>query len=184
VTGRRAVFLDRDGVLNAAVVIDGRPHPPAAVGALELLPLVDDACRRLSQAGLLLIGVTNQPDVARGQVPLESVEAINRWLVDRLGLEAMLTCLHDDADGCDCRKPRPGLLLGAAPRWSIDLGASVMVGDRWRDIEAGRRAGCRTVFVDHGYAERRPTAPDRVVAGLAEAVDWILQGSPAVGAGT
>ena len=112
------------------------------------------------------------------------MEAINRWLVDRLGLEAMLTCLHDDADGCDCRKPRPGLLLGAAPRWSIDLGASVMVGDRWRDIEAGRRAGCRTVFVDHGYAERRPTAPDRVVAGLAEAVDWILQGSPAVGAGT
>lgn len=183
-SGRRAVFLDRDGVLNAAVVIDGRPHPPRDVGALELLPRVEESCRRLGQAGLLLIGVTNQPDVARGEATSESVDAINGWLVERLGLTAMLTCPHDDAAGCDCRKPRPGLLLEAAQRWSVDLGSSVMVGDRWRDIEAGRRAGCRTVFVDHGWTERRPSAPDWVVASLGDAVEWILTASPAVKAGT
>jgi len=175
--GRRAVFLDRDGVLNRANVVDGKPLPPASVDELELLPGVGQACRELHEAGLLLIVVTNQPDVARGTQTMEAVEALNRELSSRLPLDEVRVCPHDDADRCQCRKPAPGLLLDAAHDWGIDLENSVMVGDRWRDVEAGRRAGCKTVFIDSGYSERPPEAPDLTVRGLGEAVHWILERS-------
>jgi D-glycero-D-manno-heptose 1,7-bisphosphate phosphatase len=172
---RRAVFLDRDGVLNRARVVDGIPHPPASVQELELLPGVEEACQRLREAGLLLIVVTNQPDVARGAQTLEEVEALNRELSSRLPLDEIRVCPHDDDDACQCRKPAPGMLLDAARDRGIDLKRSVMVGDRWRDIEAGRRAGCKTVFIDWGYSERPPEAPDLIVRQLDEAVPWILE---------
>jgi len=175
--GRRAVFLDRDGVLNRANVVDGKPLPPASVDELELLPGVGQACRELHEAGLLLIVVTNQPDVARGTQTMATVEALNRELSSRLPLDEIRVCPHDDADHCDCRKPAPGLLLDAAHDWGIELENSVMVGDRWRDVEAGRRAGCKTVFIDSGYSERPPEAPDLTVRGLGEAVHWILERS-------
>ena len=174
---RRAVFLDRDGVLNRANVVDGKPLPPASVDELELLPGVEQACRQLHEAGLLLIVVTNQPDVARGTQTMATVEALNRELSSRLPLDEVRVCPHDDADRCQCRKPAPGLLLDAARDWGIDLENSVMVGDRWRDVEAGRRAGCKTVFIDSGYSERPPEAPDLTVRGLGEAVPWILERS-------
>jgi len=174
---RRAVFLDRDGVLNRARIVDGRPLPPASVDELELLPGVEGACRQLHDAGLLLIVVTNQPDVARGTQTMATVEALNRELSSRLPLDEVRVCPHDDADRCQCRKPAPGLLLDAAHDWGIELENSVMVGDRWRDVEAGRRAGCKTVFIDSGYSERPPEAPDLTVRGLGEAVHWILERS-------
>jgi D-glycero-D-manno-heptose 1,7-bisphosphate phosphatase len=174
---RRAVFLDRDGVLNRSHVVDGVPRPPDSPQDLELLPGVEDACRTLHEAGLLLIVVTNQPDVARGTQTLETVEAINRELSARLPLDEIRVCPHDDADECDCRKPAPGLLLDAAREHEIELESSVMVGDRWRDVEAGRRAGCGTVFIDSGYPERPPEGPDLTVGGLGEAVPWILERS-------
>jgi transaldolase len=170
---RRAVFLDRDGVLNRATVSRGVPHPPSGAD-LEVLPGVAEACTRLRDAGYLLIVVTNQPDVARGTSSHAAVDALNRSLLQRLPLDDVLVCPHDDGDACGCRKPREGLLLEAARTWGIDLRRSVMVGDRWRDVEAGRRAGCATVFVDHGYAERSPQSPDLVVRQLVEAVPWIL----------
>ena len=172
---RRAAFLDRDGVLNRPTVVDGTPHPPASVDELELLPGVEDACRRLHDAGLMLIVVTNQPDVARGTQTLAEVEALNTELQARLPLDEVRVCPHDDADACDCRKPAPGMLLDAAREHGLELANSVMVGDRWRDIEAGRRAGCRTVFLDAGYSERSPEAPDLTVRELGEAVPWILE---------
>jgi D-glycero-D-manno-heptose 1,7-bisphosphate phosphatase len=172
--GRRAVFLDRDGVLNRATVVDGIPHPPASVAELELLPGVEEACRRLHEAGLLLIVVTNQPDVARGTKTIDEVEALNRELATRLPLDEIRVCPHDDPDECGCRKPAPGMLLDAAREHGIELAKSVMVGDRWRDIEAGKRAGCKTVFVSAGYSERPPDAPDLTVRDLGEAVPWIL----------
>jgi D-glycero-D-manno-heptose 1,7-bisphosphate phosphatase len=176
VAARRAVFLDRDGVLNRATVVDGVPHPPATVDDLELLPGVADACRRLHDLGFVLLVVTNQPDIARGTVARSTVDAVNDRLREWLPLDDVLVCPHDDPDDCDCRKPRPGVLLAGAARWGVDPSASVMVGDRWRDVEAGLRAGCRTVFVDHGYAERESFAPDLVVTSLAEAVPWIAGG--------
>jgi D-glycero-D-manno-heptose 1,7-bisphosphate phosphatase len=171
---RRAVFLDRDGVLNRALVRNGRPYPPATPEELELLPGAEVACRELRDAGFLLIGVTNQPDVARGAVKRSVVEELNRTVAERLGLDAIRVCMHDDADGCECRKPRPGLLTSAAADYGIDLADSFMVGDRWRDIEAGRRAGCRTIFIDHGYDERRPDAPDLTTDSLLNAARRIL----------
>jgi D-glycero-D-manno-heptose 1,7-bisphosphate phosphatase len=171
------VFLDRDGVLNCPHVMDGKPHPPQSVEELELLPGVEEACWALHDAGLLLIVVTNQPDVARGTQTMAAVEALNRELSARLPLDEVRVCPHDDADLCPCRKPAPGLLLDAAHDWGIELENSVMVGDRWRDVEAGRRAGCKTVFIDSGYSERPPEAPDLTVRGLSEAVPWILERS-------
>ncbi len=171
---RRAVFLDRDGVLNKPVVRDGRPFPPDTVADLEILSGVADACRALSAAGLMLIGVTNQPDVARGSRTMADIRAINDSLGRRLGLDDMRVCPHDDDHDCGCRKPRPGMLVEAARDFDIDLITSIMVGDRWRDIEAGKAAGCRTVFIDYGYNERRPDGADFECNGLAEAVPWIL----------
>jgi len=171
---RRAVFLDRDGVINRAVVRDGRPYPPASVDDVELLPGVDAALRRLKAAGYLLIVVTNQPDVARGLQSRDAVEAIHARLASVLPIDAFRVCYHDDQDACACRKPQPGLILDAAREYDVDLGASAMVGDRWRDIEAGRLAGCASIFLDYRYAERQPDEPDAIVTSLEEAADWIL----------
>jgi D-glycero-D-manno-heptose 1,7-bisphosphate phosphatase len=171
---RRAVFLDRDGVLNRADVVDGRPTSPASLAELEILPGVPAALARLRAAGFLLVVVTNQPDVARGRQRRAAVEEIHAALGARLPLDAIRVCYHDDPDGCDCRKPAAGMLLAAAGESGIDLAASYMVGDRWRDVEAGRAAGCTPIFVDRGYGERGPEGPCARVASLDEAADWIL----------
>jgi len=171
---RRAVFLDRDGVLNRALIRDGRPYSPRTLDELELLPGVAGACAALRASGYLLVLVTNQPEVARGRQTLETVEAMNRQLTDQLHLDGVEVCPHDDPDHCDCRKPQPGLLLRAANRLGIALENSFVVGDRWRDVEAGRSAGCRTVFIDCGYDEPRPQAPDHVSSSLHTAAEWIL----------
>ena len=171
----RAVFLDRDGVINAAVVKQGRPYPPATVEELVISPGVEAALLRLRKAGFRLIVVTNQPDVARGTQTRGRVEEINAWLLARLPIDEFRVCYHDDRDNCHCRKPKPGLLLDAAKEHKLDLMTSFMVGDRWRDIEAGRTAGCRTVFIDHTYSERQPDNPDVRLKSLAEAAHWIIQ---------
>ncbi|WP_201451903.1 D-glycero-alpha-D-manno-heptose-1,7-bisphosphate 7-phosphatase [Rhodovarius lipocyclicus] len=172
---RRAVFLDRDGVLNAALRdAKGRPLPPRDEAGLRILPGVPEACARLRAAGFLLIGATNQPDIARGTTPPELVRRLNALVSQAAGLDAMALCPHDDADGCGCRKPLPGLLTGAAEEHGIALQDSWMVGDRWRDIAAGQAAGCRTAFIQAHYAERQPEAPDITVSNLSEAVDHIL----------
>jgi D-glycero-D-manno-heptose 1,7-bisphosphate phosphatase len=170
---RRAVFLDRDGVLNKALVRAGKPYPPTSLAELEILPGVPDALERLRLREFLLIVVSNQPDVARGTVTRGTVEAINSALERVLPIDEFIICYHDDADGCSCRKPRPGMLRDAARKWSIDLSASFMVGDRWRDVEAGRSAGCKTVFIDHGYDERQPIQVDCQVKSLFEAAAFI-----------
>jgi len=173
---RRAAFLDRDGVLNRAIVKDGRPYPPATVAELDILAEAPSALRALRAAGLLLVGITNQPDVARGTQRREVVDAIHAALLAALPLDDILVCFHDDGDGCECRKPRPGLLIQAAAKHGIDLSSSFLIGDRWRDVEAGRSAGCRAILIDYGYAETGPgeCSPDHTVGSLAEAATWIL----------
>jgi D-glycero-D-manno-heptose 1,7-bisphosphate phosphatase len=171
---KRAVFLDRDGVLNRAIVRDGKPHPPPNVSELEILPGVEEALKALRAAGYLLIVVTNQPDVARGETTKEEVEKINATLSSTLPIDEFRTCYHDSEAGCDCRKPRPGALIASASLHDIDLRRSYMVGDRWRDAEAGRRAGCKTIFVDYGYQEKQPEAVDYRVTSLSEAAEIIL----------
>jgi len=171
---RRAVFLDRDGVINRAEIHDGVPRPPSRIEDFALFAGAVDAVHRLRGAGFAVVVVTNQPDVARGDQQREVVEAMNDVVRKAIEPDAIVVCYHDEADGCSCRKPAPGMLLDAARDLELDLAMSFMVGDRWRDIDAGRRAGCRTIFIDRAYAEPRPSAPDAVVADLAEAATWIL----------
>jgi D-glycero-D-manno-heptose 1,7-bisphosphate phosphatase len=174
VPARRAVFLDRDGVVNRAFSRDGRPYPPDDLDALEVLPGVPEALSGLRAAGFLNVIVTNQPDVRTGKQTRDVVDRMHAALLDALDIDAIEACFHVDADHCDCRKPKPGMLLAAAQRLGIDLSVSFLVGDRWRDIAAGQAAGCRAFFIDYGYDERRPEPPFETVASLAEAAGQIL----------
>jgi len=174
----RAVFLDRDGVINEAEVRDGKPYSPANAATLRIPAGTAEALVRLKQRGYLLLVVTNQPDVARGKQKRDTVEEMNRRLRTELPLDDVLTCYHDDGDDCECRKPRPGLITCAAQQHGIDLSQSYVIGDRWRDIDAGANAGCKTILIDRGYKERAPeSAPDVRVGSLSDAVDWILKAS-------
>ncbi len=172
---RRAVFLDRDGVVNRAVIREGRPYPPPSLSDLRLLPGVREACRLLREAGFALILVTNQPDIARGKANAGEVGEMHARLQRFLQLDDVRVCPHDDQARCNCRKPEPGLLLEAARTANIDLKSSFMIGDRWRDVEAGRRAGCQSIFVDYGYREKQPEGSFLRVRSLLEAANWILR---------
>lgn len=173
---QKAVFLDRDGVLNHAVIHHGKPYPPAT---LEELSIPDDAkfaLATLKSAGFLLIVVTNQPDVTRKKTSLEQVELINNTLKTTLNLDDVRVCYHDDADNCKCRKPKPGLITQAALDHNVDLSKSFMIGDRWRDIEAGHDAGVRTIWLRNDYNEKKSKyAPDFTAASLTEAAEWIMK---------
>lgn len=171
------MFLDRDGVINRAVVRDGKPYPPATLDEFELLPGVERTALALRKAGFLIVVVTNQPDVATGAQQLEVVEAMHRKLLAEQICDDVKACYHTDADGCDCRKPKPGMLIESAREWQIDLTRSFMVGDRWRDVAAGKAAGCYTFFVDYQYRERCVDKPDAVVASMEDAGRLILQNS-------
>jgi D-glycero-D-manno-heptose 1,7-bisphosphate phosphatase len=171
----KAVFLDRDGVLARAVVRDGKAYAPVTPDEMEIDAEAPAALALLKAAGFVLVVVTNQPDVGRGKTRREDVEQMHGALLTALPLDSLFVCYHDDSDGCDCRKPLPGMLLAAAADYDIDCAASFMVGDRWRDVDAGAAAGCRTVWIDRGYDERAPEhAPDARVTGLREAAEWIL----------
>ena len=175
-TKGRAVFLDRDGVLNRPVVREGKPYPPARLEELELLPGVVEGCHRLKEAGFLLVVATNQPDVGRGTMKQEVVESMHAQLRQWLPLDRIEVC-YDPGGGqppSEFRKPRPGMLLRAAQELQIDLRHSYMIGDRWRDIDCGHAAGCRTILIDYGYSEALRVAPDVRVASFWDAVQIIL----------
>ena len=175
-TNARAVFLDRDGVINRALEREARPYPPASLGEFEILPEVPGALARLKAAGFLLVVATNQPDVGRGTLAKEVVENIHAHMLARLPIDRVEVCFHPGKGGsdCDCRKPKPGMLFRAAGELELDLARSWMVGDRWRDVDCGHAAGCRTIFIDRGYAENLKQKPDFLARNLAEAADIIV----------
>ena len=179
--GRRAVFLDRDGVINQPKVVNGKPYPPASCEEFILLPGVPEACQRLKAAGWLLVVATNQPDVGRGTLPRQTVEAIHARMLAALPIDRVEVCY--DPGGSqppnEDRKPRPGMLLRAARELGIDLARSYMVGDRWRDIDCGAAAGCATLFIDYGYDEPLRAQPNHRVKSLLEAAKLICSLSPA-----
>ena len=174
----RAVFLDRDGVINHALERDCKPYPPRNLDEFEILPEVPAACAKLKQAGFLLVVATNQPDVGRGTLKKVIVEAIHAEMCQRLPIDRVEVCYHpgQGASDCDCRKPKPGMLLRAAKALGIDLAQSWMVGDRWRDIDCGHAAGCRTIFIDRGYTEALKQQPNFRAKNLLEAAEIILAG--------
>jgi D-glycero-D-manno-heptose 1,7-bisphosphate phosphatase len=168
----RAVFLDRDGVLNDRVVRNGQLTAPCSVDELQIARGVPEALAALRAAGFQLIVVTNQPDVVRGHAKKAHVEAIHALMRARLPLDDILVCYHDDGDGCACRKPNPGMLFAAAVAREIQLARSFLVGDRWRDIGAGRAAGCTTILVN-AFPEKARTEPDVELRDLPAAAAWI-----------
>jgi D-glycero-D-manno-heptose 1,7-bisphosphate phosphatase len=174
----RAVFLDRDGVINRAIERDGFPYAPTSVAEFEIYPEAPAACARLKAAGFLLVVATNQPDVERGTMKKETVEAIHAEMCRELPIDRVEVC-YDSGHGpveSEFRKPKPGMLLRAARELNIDLAQSWMLGDRWRDIDCGHAAGCRTILIDHHYAEALKQPPDFRADNLAEAADIILSG--------
>lgn len=171
----KAVFLDRDGVLNKAVIKQGKPYPPATISEVEIPKDAAQALTNLKNAGFLLICITNQPDVARKITKQETVEEINKFLMKKLPLDDIFTCYHDDDDKCNCRKPLPGMLFDAAKKYNINLAGSIMIGDRWKDIEAGKNSGCKTIWISANYNESKPTSnPDYITTSLSKAASWIL----------
>jgi len=174
---KRAVFFDRDGVLNAAVVRDGRPYPPASDAELRIDDTARETIERLRASRFAIVVVTNQPDVARGTTTRDRVESINARIREALTIDDVYVCYHDNADACGCRKPKPGMLIAAAAEHGIALDRSYMVGDRWSDVVAGQAAGCKVVWIDRCYQEREPMSADARVTSLAHAGDWILDDS-------
>ncbi len=168
----KAVFLDRDGVLNKPVIVNGKPYPPKSLNELEILEGVKEGLEQLSELNLLLIVVTNQPDVARGLTTAKVVDEINNNLKQKLLIDDIFCCMHDNSDNCECRKPKPGLIFDAAKKWDIDLTSSFMIGDRWKDVEAGRRAGLKTILIEHQYKEKYDK-PDFTCHNFLEAVNTI-----------
>jgi len=172
----KAVFVDRDGVLNEPVVIGGKPHPPRNIEDVIICRGIKEELEKLSSMGYLIIIVSNQPDVRRNVATIQEVESINLFLTKHLPVNDTYVCYHDNYDGCLCRKPKPGMLLEAARDHNLDLSLSWMIGDRKSDVDAGKLAGCRTIFIDRNYSEERPTNYDYImtdIQGIAEAITWL-----------
>lgn len=171
---RKAVFFDRDGVLNRSLVVDGRPFAPVRLEDFEIFPQAILALKRTQEAGFINIVVTNQPDLQTGRQSKVILDKMHARLSDALPISDILVCPHIESDFCNCRKPSPGMLFEAANRHGIILENSWMVGDRWRDIQAGQAAKCRCCFIDYGYKEKKPTGDFLLVHDVNEAVDFIL----------
>jgi D-glycero-D-manno-heptose 1,7-bisphosphate phosphatase len=171
---RKAIFLDRDGVLNKAIVINGKPYPPSTINELEILEGVYEGIELLRHSGYKLIVITNQPDVARGLTTIEKVNEINNSIIQLLNVDEIICCFHDDSENCECRKPKPGMILEAVKKWEIDLSASYLIGDRWRDIQTAKNIGLTSILIKYDYDEKKINA-DFECFNLEEAADLILK---------
>jgi len=177
INGLPTVFLDRDGIINRAIIHDGKPYPPSKLDDFEILPGSISSLLRLANFGYVLIGITNQPDVARGTQSREIVESFNALIQSKLPITEIFVCYHDNVDNCECRKPKPGLILKATEKYGLDLSRSWMVGDRWKDITAGQAVGLKTIFVNYDYAETYKGAFADFTVNDTEAIaDIILKG--------
>lgn len=171
--GSRAVFLDRDGVINCPIVKSGKPFPPQTLQEFVYIDGISETLHALRALGFHLYVVTNQPDVARGTMAKATVESFHAKILTDLPIDKIYTCYHDDAYICECRKPKPGLLYQAREDFAIELGNSFMIGDRWRDIDCGNQAGCKTVFIDYGYDEGLKTKPTHTVKDVRDLLKYI-----------
>lgn len=173
--GRSAVFLDRDGVINRAIVRNGKPFAPVNFSEVELIEGVGPGLARLRNMGFLNVVVTNQPDLSTGKQTSTTLGAIHDWMMNTLDLDAIFVCPHLSSHHCECRKPKPGLLDQAREQLGIDYRKSFLVGDRWSDVEAGQRASLKAIFfIDYKYAEPKPTGDFQTVTSLAEAAERIV----------
>lgn len=150
---QRAIFLDRDGVINKVIFrkSNNKPESPRSFEEFELFEGTEDFLKRLKEEGFLTIIVTNQPDIARGLTSQKTLNKMHNFIKDNLSIDDIFVCPHDDDSSCQCRKPKPGMLLQAAKKWDIDLKNSFFIGDTWRDVETGENVGCTTILIDYPY---------------------------------
>ena len=170
---KKSVFLDRDGVINKVYIKDGLPQSPNSLNELKILPGVRESIIKLKKLNFICLMVTNQPNVSRKKIDKNSVIQMNNFLKNEIALDDIFVCYHDDSDNCNCRKPKPGLLSQAGKKWDVDFKKSFMIGDRWRDIQAGEKVGCKTIFLDYKYNEKKPKKPDFVSDSLLNAAHII-----------
>ena len=169
---KRAVFLDRDGVINKVAIKDGKAYSPRCFDEFEFVENVAGQLERIKEAGYLTVVVTNQPDIARGKMDISELHKMSDIIRRNLAVDDIFVCLHDDIDNCHCRKPKPGMMFDAAKKYDIDLSNSFLVGDSWKDMEAARNAGCEGILVKASY--NKDVTCSRSVENLAEAIDIIM----------
>lgn len=170
----KAVFLDRDGIINKSIIKNGKPYPPQGIEDFEWTDGIKQALESLKKEGFILIVFTNQPDVSRGTQSVEQVEKFHRYIKSQLPIDKIYACYHENLDNCECRKPKPGMILTGQAEYDIELSQSYAVGDRWRDIDAGNASGCQTIFLDYGYDEELRSQPDFVIKEIKELLSIIV----------
>src|SRR5215212_3996375 len=170
---KRAVFLDRDGVLAEAIVRDGNPYAPTRVEDFTLVPEAAVQVQRLRDAGFLCIVFTNQPELSNGELRPDDLESMHQTMQEALDVDDIYVCPHHRDERCRCHKPEIGMIEDAVSKWDIDLGSSFVIGDRWRDVDAGKNAGCYAILIERPYS--KATFADARVATLTEAVDTVLR---------
>lgn len=171
---KRAVFFDRDGVINPVVMRGDVVASPRTFDEFTLYDDVAEEMARLKAAGFRIIVVTNQPDIARGKMTVAELERMHALLRAQLPVDDIIVCPHDDSDRCQCRKPLAGMLLAAAEHDGLDVSCSYLIGDSWKDMGAAQRAGCCGILLAKEYNGH--VAGDITVAGLHQAIDFILSG--------
>jgi D-glycero-D-manno-heptose 1,7-bisphosphate phosphatase len=169
---RRAAFLDRDGVLAVEIVRNGNAYAPTRLEDFHVVQGAADQVLRLKAAGLVCVVFTNQPEVGRGLLTMDTLDSMHALLRSQVPVDDVLVCPHGADGECECRKPAPGMLHEAARRWNIALSESFVIGDRWRDIEAGRSVGCYSILLERTYSECR--SADVAVGTLEAAADAVL----------
>jgi D-glycero-D-manno-heptose 1,7-bisphosphate phosphatase len=169
----KCLFLDRDGIINEARIIDGKPFSPRSLNETSIVCGIREVLCILSKMGYYIIVVTNQPDISRKLMSQDTSDEINNWLAYCLPIDKIYTCPHQDSDNCNCRKPKTGLFLEAQQEYGIDFSKSWMIGDRKSDIEAGKNLGCKTIFLDKHYREDKPIDVDFTIKNIEEIVEII-----------
>ena len=170
---KKAVFLDRDGVVSRAVVINNRPFSIRRASDLQILDEVNEALGIFGKLALIPIIISNQPDVARGLLSQLEHEKIESKIVTLTGISKIYTCTHDEKDNCFCRKPKPGLILKAAEDHDIDITKSYLIGDRWRDMDLAKNVDCRSFFINRNYEEKYPEYFDYETGSILESAKII-----------
>ncbi len=169
----KAVFLDRDGVINLTVFRKGAERAPQDMSEFAYVEGVHATLAALQARGYVLLVCTNQPDVARGWQDRDQVLAFHAKIERELPVSRVYACFHDDVDACACRKPKPGLLVQGSDEFGLDLQQSWMIGDRSKDIEAGKAAGCRTIYLRHDHDTAQSGSPDYEITKLEQLLEII-----------
>lgn len=166
-------FLDRDGVVVEALVRDEQPYSPRVMEEVRIIGGVAEAIEKLLSLDFKVVVVTNQPDVARRDISIDFVYEVHDYIMKNTGIEHFYVCPHNDEQGCNCRKPKPGLFWQATSDLNLDLSNSFLVGDRWKDIAAGNSVGSTCFFIDYKYNEPKPEQPFIQVQSLLDATNLV-----------